>query len=119
MSNIDCGVFPSRAEGWNLELLECMSCGKQVITTNYSAHTEFCNQDNSHLVSISEKELAYDGKWFQGQQGFWAKINQEAQDSFIEYMRHVHNNKSLNIHGIETGKKFTWSNSTEKMVQYV
>jgi glycosyltransferase involved in cell wall biosynthesis len=27
MQQADCGVFPSRAEGWNLELLEMMSCG--------------------------------------------------------------------------------------------
>ena len=30
----DCGIFPSRAEGWNLELLESMAMGKPVITTN-------------------------------------------------------------------------------------
>ena len=40
MALSDCGVFPSRAEGWNLELLEMMAIGKQVITTNYSAHTQ-------------------------------------------------------------------------------
>ena len=41
----NCGIFPSRAEGWNLELLEMMSMNKPVIATNYSAHTEFCNKD--------------------------------------------------------------------------
>ncbi len=37
LAECDCGVFPSRAEGWNLGLLECMSVGLNVIATNYSA----------------------------------------------------------------------------------
>ena len=41
IAGCDCGVFPSRAEGWNLGLLECMSVGLNVIATDYSAHTEF------------------------------------------------------------------------------
>lgn len=47
MANANCGIFPSRAEGWNLELLEMMSMNKPVIATDYSAHTEFCNEKNS------------------------------------------------------------------------
>ena len=39
LAGCDCGVFPSRAEGWNLGLLECMSVGLSVIATNCSAHT--------------------------------------------------------------------------------
>ena len=53
MSRVDCGVFPSRAEGWNLELLELMACGKHVITTDYSAHTEFCTEENAMLIPIN------------------------------------------------------------------
>ena len=35
MAGADCGIFLSRAEGWNLGLLEMMAMGKPVITTNY------------------------------------------------------------------------------------
>ena len=44
MGQVDCGVFPARGEGWNLELLEMMSMGKPVIATNYSGHTQFCDR---------------------------------------------------------------------------
>lgn len=123
MRQVDCGVFPSRAEGWNLELLEVMACGKQVITTNYSAHTQFCNKDNSYLIDIDSFELAQDGIWFHGQ-GLWAKITEKQKEQLITSMRLVHNVKQsqsagfLNQAGVETGKKFTWENSAKTMLKY-
>ena len=111
----DCGLFPSRAEGWNLELLEMMSMNKPVIATKYSAHTEFCNEDNSYLVNINETEKAYDGKAFVGQ-GNWAKIDNKQKNEIIDYMRYVYNNKIVtNINGVETAKKFSWLNSAKTL----
>jgi glycosyltransferase involved in cell wall biosynthesis len=111
MSYASCGVFPSRGEGWNLELLEMMSLGKPVIATNYSSHTEFCNKDNSYLIDITDKELAKDGKWFDGE-GNWAKIDDDQKKQIIEYMRFVYNNKVVNnLAGIETAKKYSWENT--------
>jgi len=117
MCNVDCGVFPSRAEGWNLELLEMLACGKQVITTNYSAHTEFCNKENSFLVDIEKNEVAYDGKWFNGKVGEWACIDKNEKEQFIEHMRSVHNNKKFNQNGVDTAQKFTWQHSANKVVK--
>ena len=121
MIQADCGVFPSRAEGWNLELLEMMSCGKSVIATNYSAHTEFCNDENCMLVETDELEDAHDGKWFRGQ-GQWAKIDEKQIDQLVEHMRSVHKLKQnddlkINQEGIETAKKFTWENTAKSIVE--
>jgi len=111
IAQADCGIFPSRAEGWNLELLESMAMNKPVIATNYSAHTEFCNKNNSYLIDITETELAYDGKAFKGQ-GSWAKIGQSQIDQIIDYMRYAYsNNIRTNIGGLETAKKYSWENS--------
>lgn len=107
----NCGIFPSRAEGWNLELLEMMSMGKPVITTNYSAHTEFCNNENSFLVDILEIESAFDNKAFKNQ-GNWAKIGNKQKDQFIDYMRNAYKNRlSSNHRGIDTAKVYSWSNT--------
>lgn len=112
----DCGVFPSRAEGWNLELLEMMSMNKPVIATNYSAHTEFCNKDNCYLVDINEKEKAYDGKAFIGQ-GNWAKIGSNQKDQIIEYMRYCYKNRiTTNSHGVLTAQKYSWLNSAQTLL---
>jgi len=120
MRSVDCGIFPSRAEGWNLGLLEMMSCGKMIIATNYSGHTEYCNDKNSLLIDITEKELANDGKWFHGQ-GNWAKIDSNETEQMIEFMRFIHYSKKqseelLNKQGIETAKKFTWNNTTSNIL---
>ena len=112
MAKTDCGIFPSRAEGWNLELLEMMSCNKPVIATKCSAHSSFCNSKNSYLVEAPEKELAYDGKWFHGRIGNWAKMQTKQIDEFAECMRAVYKNKDRsNQNGVETAKKFSWENS--------
>ena len=123
MRMADCGVFPSRAEGWNLEALEMMSCGRQVIVTDYSAHTEFCNASNSHLIDIDSLEPAFDGIWFNGQ-GNWAKIGDEQIQQLSDYMRKIHEQKQLsediiNLTGIETAKEFSWENTVESIVRGV
>lgn len=116
MSKADCGVFPTRGEGWNLEALEMMACGKHVITTNYSGHTEFCNDDNSILIDIDGMEDAVDGKWFHGQ-GQWAKLGEDAIDGFAFAMREVHNHGiKLNDKGLETAQEFSWTNTASKLI---
>lgn len=123
MKRADCGVFPSKAEGWDLPVLEMMACGKPVITTNYSGHTEFCDHNNSYLIHTEEKEVAEDGKWFHGQ-GNWAKLDEHSIDSLIGYMRTIHHMKQAgqlrkNEEGIKTAQKFTWKNSAEKLCEVI
>lgn len=113
----DCGVFISRAEGWNNEVIETMAMNKPVIVTNYSAHTEYCNKDNSYLVNIENIEPANDGKWFNGG-GNWAKLGQNQIDQTIEYMRYVYNNRvDSNPNGVLTAQKYSWNNTANIIQQ--
>jgi glycosyltransferase involved in cell wall biosynthesis len=122
MKQTDCGVFPARAEGWNLELLEMMACGKTVIATNYSAHTEFCNLDNCLLVNIDGLEQANDGVFFSGSHGEWANFSESSTEQLVEHMKTVHDRKHcgsdrlLNVNGIATAKQFTWQNSARELL---
>tara|TARA_R110000765_G_scaffold66922_6_gene129438 strand:+ start:1696 stop:2766 length:1071 start_codon:yes stop_codon:yes gene_type:complete len=123
MKQVDCGVFLSRAEGWNLEALELMACGKQVIITNCTAHTEFCNIKNSLLVTPEAEEEAFDGIWFKGQ-GRWAAIGEREIDECVEHMREVHKKKQagtslLNKYGVETAERFSWENTVKKMTEAI
>lgn len=113
IANVSCGIFISRAEGWNLELLECMAMNKPVIATNYSAHKEFCTKDNCYLVDIHETEPAHDGKAFIGQ-GEWAKIGDYQIDQCIEHMRYMYRNRiTTNTNGLITAQKLSWNNSAD------
>lgn len=118
MSEADCGVFPARAEGWNLELLEMMSMGKQVITTNYSAHTEYCTNENSMLINIDKLESAVDGVWFHGT-GQWAEFTDDQIDQLVVHLRSVHANKNrgVNVAGIETANRFSWEAAAQRLVR--
>jgi glycosyltransferase involved in cell wall biosynthesis len=118
MSQVDCGVFPSRGEGWNLELLEMMAVGKHVIATNYSAHTEFCNKDNAGLIPIEDVEPAFDGKWFFGQ-GNWGKIDDEEVNLLTQEMNLFAETYKgqQNTAGIETARKFSWQNTAREMIK--
>ena len=124
MSMVDCGLFPSKAEGWNLEALELLACGKHIIITDYSGHTEFCTKENSRLVTIDKKEQAYDGKWFDGKSGEWACIGSDQIDQIIEHMREIHRLKSegslgLNEEGVKTARHFSWENTAKKIIENV
>ena len=118
MRQADCGIFPSRAEGWNLELLELMACGKPCIATNYSAHTEFCTNEDTWFIDIDETEPAEDGKWF-FKQGNWAKIGEKQIDQAVRYMRLAYKNRNgawpepTERKCYKQAIKFTWKKSSE------
>ena len=115
ISQTDCGVFLSRAEGWNMGALEVMSMGKPVILTDYSGHTEYATKHNSFLINIDNLELAVDGKWFFGQ-GEWASLDDNQIDQAVEHMRFCYQNRPTNQHGLETANKFTWA-ETARLVR--
>lgn len=107
----DCGVFVSRAEGWNNEIIESMAMNKPVIVTNYSAHTEYCNHNNSYLIDIESTEPANDGKWFHGE-GNWAKLGDKELEQIVNHMRFVYNNHiNSNEIGVQTAQKYSWANT--------
>jgi glycosyltransferase involved in cell wall biosynthesis len=117
-NHADCGVFPSHAEGWNLEIPELMACGAHIIATNYSGHTQFLTESNSLLLDVTGMEPAVDGKWFNGQ-GDWATFD---NNQLVEHMKNIHRKKQsgelgLNIEGIQTVKNLTWSNTVDNIIE--
>lgn len=127
MKRTTCGVFPSRAEGWNMELLEMMSMGKPVIATSYSAHTQFCNDSNSRLVTPSSTEPIRPSAFLLDECGErWACLDEEAVKGFIEHMKNVYklwkDKKVLaltNTEGIQTANKLTWESTAKNILEIV
>lgn len=112
----DFGVFPSRAEGWNLPLCEMLAMGRRCIATKNSAHEEYCSEDNCELISDEGIELAFDEPWFRGQ-GNWAKLGGFSLHQLISSLRklyketkHGYNDKVAN-----SVKHLTWENSAAQL----
>jgi glycosyltransferase involved in cell wall biosynthesis len=106
----DVGVWPARAEGFNLDLLEAMSLGMPVIATDYSAHTQFVTAANCQLLRHEGLTTAHDGIWFHGE-GEWCRPSLE---HLVEILRSCHRQKQTgalprNDAGIRTAQNFSWS----------
>lgn len=109
----DCGIFPARAEGWNNEVPEFFALNKPVILTNYSAHTEYADSNNSYLINIDDTTPAIDNKFFDGF-GNWADFGDNQIEQTVEHMRFVYkNNIRTNPAGLITAKNLTWANTAD------
>jgi glycosyltransferase involved in cell wall biosynthesis len=128
MSQADCGVFPSKAEGWGLESAEMLAMGKHVIITDYSSHTEYANADNSRLIYVDNLEPANDGIWFNadseewdGKPGEWAALGKSQEEQLITHLRDIHRLRSngilgQNTKGLEIGNLFSWNNTAKEIL---
>lgn len=116
MNSFDCLVSPHRGEGWGLALSQMMALGKPVIGTNYSGNLHFMNSNNSFLIDIKGfenvcKEMVLINPNYEGCK--WPIID---QDSLIDQMRFVYNNKQKSEEITLNGQKYIHDNfSFEKI----
>ena len=72
-NHADAFVFPSRAEGWGLPLIEAMATGLPVITTFYSGHTEFLRHVEDSLLKVDYDLEVIDDPEFHG---YWPQLRE-------------------------------------------
>jgi glycosyltransferase involved in cell wall biosynthesis len=94
-----------------------MSCGAQIIATDYSGHTEYLNRANSYLLDVNGMQPAQDGKWFHGQ-GEWCTFD---TNQLVETMRAVHDQKQTGRFSVsddslrDTVAKYSWVNTVREI----
>ena len=108
-------LFPSRAEGWGLPLLEAIACGMPVITTNYSGHTEFLAPITKLVKTVDHNIVANHPL------GVWAVANpSQIADALIELKN---NYGKYQTQAMEAAKimrlEFSWANSAEKCLHFL
>jgi glycosyltransferase involved in cell wall biosynthesis len=114
INSIDCGVFPTRGEGWGIPVLECLSCGKPVIATFITSHKEFLDHDVAYEVATDGLVTANDGMFFHGF-GRWYEPNVK---SIADQMRKAYDSKwRENPKGREKALQFPWSRSVDMLIE--
>jgi len=114
------GVFPAKAEGWNLPLMEAIQSGLPCIATNYSAHTEYLNSKFGYNPDLLLNKLtmvpAVDGQYFHGDRGNWAlpdvnEISEKMKYCYYNYAEVLNKFDNTSIKS-----EFTWDNMAKRFV---
>ncbi|MFA5029712.1 MAG: glycosyltransferase family 1 protein [Patescibacteria group bacterium] len=94
LKHATCFVFPSLYEGFGLPILEAMSLGVPVITSNVSSLPEVAGEDNALLVNPNKESEIADA------------LQQIFTDSGLR--------ESLAVNGQERAKEFNWKKCAEE-----
>ncbi len=114
----DIGLFPNRCEGGtNLVLMEYMACGKPVIASYTSGHTDILTEENSlPLRHLHEFKLYDDNK------NLFADWEEPDIDEIIAKIEYAYfNREKIKQVGKKAGefmKSFTWKASAETLMKY-
>ncbi len=103
-------LHPSSGEGFGMTMLEAMGCGTVPIVCDYSAHTDFCNDQTSYIV-----------KWnpFVGQFNVIRAIADhddvaaQLQRAYFDWKSGVIETKRRAC--IQMAKKYTWERTAEEL----
>ena len=108
-------LFPSRAEGWGLPLVEAVASGMPVATTFYSGHTEFLTPIKDKVGLLDHRMIPVDKG---GARGEWAYADSETIAARLIEMRE--NQAAYEARSLEASsvirKDFSWQKAAEKCV---
>lgn len=120
-NNYDAMIFPSRAEGWGLPLIEAIACGLPVISTYYSGHSEYLSAIDGQFVRLDHQLQPIScpeflQHWKAG--GQWAVASPDEIAKKLVFMKEHH--KSLQQHAMTASQTirdhFSWRHAAEQAV---
>ena len=118
----DAFVFPTRAEGWGLPIIEAMACGLPTIVTDHSGQSEFVNENNAYLLKYSLEPITE--PFFlsaSGDYGLWARPDIEHLKSL---MRKIFEEQAgAKEFGLKASRdilrNWTWAKAAEKASKHI
>ncbi len=112
MGMCDVYVSPSKAEGFNMPVLEAMDMGLVVVATGWSGQMDFLNDYNSYLVDY---ELKPARSHLDNPGAFWAEP--DAADLGRKLRLALSNdNKAKILRAWHTSRRFNWGDSASKVI---
>ena len=130
----DCSVYPSRAEGFGLPILESMYLEVPVIATNYSGYLDFFDDSvgwpiDYKLEYANDSEFANIGaKWAEPDQDHLERLMREQFESMNDEVGNMKDetrskNYELRMEKITKAKEkaetISWENSAEKTIEFI
>ncbi len=119
----DCAIFPTRAEGIGLPIIESMGTGLPVIVSDKTGMSEYINKENAIVLEDTEKVPVYDKMFFPnaGEFGEW---DSPKEDELIDKMRWVYKNyneaKTIGNNAAKWIKEnYTWDLAATKFIEEV
>lgn len=117
-NNLDCFVFPSRAEGVGYPPREAMATGCPTIVMNWSGLEDIALEQISYPLTpdgFEKVNPVFD------QPGNWAKVNIK---ELMYWMRHVYSNREEALERGKNGSKFikrffTWENCAYQLGEFL
>jgi glycosyltransferase involved in cell wall biosynthesis len=112
MGMCDVYVSPSKAEGFNMPVLEAMDMGLVVVATGWSGQMDFLNDYNSYLVDY---ELKPARSHLDNPGAFWAEVDVTDLGRKMR-LALSSDNKAKILRAWHTSRRFNWSDSAAKVV---
>lgn len=115
-SKADFGIFLSRAEGWNLPLIEMIACGIPCIAGSWTGQSEYYLNNQFSIKNYSE-EIANDGYWFLGNRGKWNVPDDNVKSLMIKAFQDGKNYRTSDEWKIICDKvrEFTWDRAAKEL----
>ena len=81
----DAYISLHRSEGFGRTIAEAMLLNKPVIVSNFSGNTDFCNENNSYLVTGKEIKVGIDEYHFTDNRQYWFDVDyDDAANKLLE-----------------------------------
>ncbi len=114
------GIYASKAEGWNLPLIESIASGIPCLTTSNTAQGDYLVGYPEELLIPTERvEVANDGIWFHGTKGEWCIPDFVAMKNKLAYLaKNAETFLDKRTECFNSVKDFTWENSAKKFIEF-
>ncbi|MGH7807098.1 MAG: glycosyltransferase, partial [Thermodesulfobacteriota bacterium] len=126
----DVGVFPYRAEGFSITILESMACGVPPIVPKFGACLDFCTSSNSLLVPVKRINVPVRRGFLINTLGFREDVEEVdfcevSVDVLASFLREAFNMSGRELErrsreGVKTAhSNFKWSDSMAVMKKHL